>query len=431
MVWRNPSAPGSISEYFFSGRIRILRVVTTNRRKKIVHWDTLGTQVNTMILSRQQCKELLRSPRTPLQRWAFTEERHVDTQGVTGAVAMAFSNSVGVNPQTGAPFNKHDRKNELRDFSFRDFKTVIAKGGRFTDVKLLDYAGPEMVSKLFARLSALPNLTEGAFRTAWAENNISAGIGNYLDAIMKRIFNTDPKLRDEVGAIPVAAKALCSMFSNTDIEPVAGGVLVAEYEGVLSGHCPKCSAKYPHRPYRFLTEIDLVGFNAVEKTCVLIELKTYKNAVIPQQVIEKYNLQAWVSWCLFSMTYPRLMPVTRAIVVVVSPVVQTIQFFNVRPPRVRKKLINLFPFLGRMCPTGYQMLTPQLASPLIRSPFKVCVIADKKTAKAFSQSTERKPTAPRKPLTDEQKERRKLRRAELARERKEAALKKKGEGAAK
>lgn len=354
-----------------------------------------------MILTHKKCIKLIKTPRGIIKNWSFVTTPHVKTRGITDAIALMFSADIVTHPVTKRVYNKQDPKNDLRLFLFRNYKGVFEQpGGSANDVFLKIYIDSVLNDKLFNKFKTLVPFTEDVFKKTWISENISATIGINVDTNMKKIFNNDVS---DITQLPIVTKSLCSLLNNIGILPVKGGVMVGEYERLAPHHCKKCSAEYPPREWRFVTEIDLVGYDTTDKTCTLIELKTYKNAIIPQYILAKYNLQAWISWCLFSMTYPGLMQYTKAIIAVVTPVTHTIQLFNVRPPRVKSRLIKVFPFLGQMCSTMYQLLTPHMASPMIKGAYKAAQINCDGTLNLFSQSTALKPRAPRKPMTEEQK----------------------------
>ncbi|AAA88163.1 ORF60 [Ictalurid herpesvirus 1] len=344
-----------------------------------------------MILSKARCVELLEMPIETINGdWRFKASPHVTTRGVTEGVALLHMNSVRVVPGKGV-VSRVDRANDFLSFLYHDISRISAGTCEPRESMLAVILPIDKVEEYVAKFRRVEPFTMGGFREACRALKFSAAVGTIFDRIMKDIFNRSPTLA--MDGIPPLAKGLCFVLKSRGITPIRGGLLVGEIPKACGDHCPKCGAQYATRKSRFVTEIDLVGFDSTDNTCVLIEVKTYKNSVLPIAVLKKYNTQTWINWFLFGLMYPHLRQYTKSLIAVVSPAGRVVQLFNVRSPPITRRMISAFPFLGEYCPQMRRMMTAAAMTYVIKAPFVAAHVTgtDNVSIEVFSQSNKLPP----------------------------------------
>nr|ANK58033.1 hypothetical protein SiHV1_ORF60 [Silurid herpesvirus 1] len=344
-----------------------------------------------MILSRATCDNLLDMPLELITNWRFKTRPDIPTHGITAAVAMLHLNAVRTIPGRGV-VSKVGKGNDFLTYLFQDYNRLFKTGGDSRESILGYLLPPDRTETFFKLFREVEPFTKANFTKRCKEIKFSAAVGIGFDTVMKGIFNRIITMTPEM--VPPMAKGLCSVLAQNKITPLRGGLYVGEIPRACGNHCAKCGADYTVRPERFVTEIDLVGFDASDNTCVLIEVKTYKNNVLPQEILNKYNTQAWISWFLFGLMYPHLRQRTKAIIAVITGSSRLVQLFTVRCPPITARLIKSFPFLGEYCLLMQRMMTSTSMRYLVRAPFVAAHVSGwgaDVSIEIFNQSTKLPP----------------------------------------
>lgn len=302
---------------------------------------------------------------------------------------MDNSPSAGITENIESMFSPVDRhghiirkfvtKNHLRDFSLQGMAAcsdaIINADGAINYIALADNIGmfrfmDEATGMPIAKtLYAHMHLNTNDIRKVWADEGIHLKLGRCVDGYMRDVFNGSINVVPR--GIVYLAKDICKVLN---LVPLCSDLKVASHAGVFisskSPHiCNKCNSKAP--ALRHVTAVDLIGIENDTAAFVLIELKTFKGIKVDQRTLQKYMTQAWLTWLMFCVTYRQdIAPVrVKCKIVVVLPAVQTVQYFNVSPPAVGKRMLSYFPFLKYMCNEKIKVLTPQVVRPRVKGPF--------------------------------------------------------------
>ncbi|KAK2813506.1 hypothetical protein Q5P01_000790 [Channa striata] len=161
------------------------------------------------------------------------------------------------------------------------------------------------------RLLKYKALSLKSVRRAWDANRLSPSIGIAVDAQCKDVFN-GKKSADEVGPV---SRVILTQLQALHLSPICAGLKVAGVPtpdrsgdgggGRYTYHngCVRGCRSLRGRD-AFYTEVDLVAHDMVTNTVALLELKTRSNDVLDDATLWRYNTQLWLTWTMFSLTYP-------------------------------------------------------------------------------------------------------------------------------
>ncbi|KAK2813566.1 hypothetical protein Q5P01_000723 [Channa striata] len=123
---------------------------------------------------------------------------------------------------------------------------------------------------------------------------------------------------------------------------------------------PRCMSVPPGTPTKAVVsaEVDLVAHDMVTNTVALLELKTRNNDVLDNATLWRYNTQLWLTWTMFSLTYPSAAERSSAYLVIIRPGTSTVTIRSCMRPTVSKTLRDKFPWLNCLCPQVLNCLTP-------------------------------------------------------------------------
>nr|UKB92881.1 protein Allo60 [Acipenserid herpesvirus 1]WJJ60994.1 Allo60 [Acipenserid herpesvirus 1] len=206
------------------------------------------------------------------------------------------------------------------------------------------------VAALFAtKWADSMTLQQAKVKKLWLESRIHCCLGNAVDREMKHYFKArlQPKQR--------AGIAIMAELKKLQLTPVTSGVRVTAYNRPTD-HCSECGQL--QRDPVISTEVDLIAWDEVNKKVTLIELKTHKGVVLDSKTARRYRYQAWLTWLMFSNTYPYLAYKTQMKLIVVSLVSRTVEVTDVKPCVFTKRLYDFFPCLLNRCKQQQFALTP-------------------------------------------------------------------------
>nr|UNP64353.1 hypothetical protein [Salmonid herpesvirus 1] len=319
------------------------------------------------VLTIEQCRLALNSPKIIID-----DNRRVDdspTLGITAVLTKMYPTAK--KGKDGGAYSFGVNSNVMFETTFLEISSQMRRGERKLETLSVARFFPSVIMEpifdAFAHLvETKGRLDKGAAKTIWDTSGIHSIAGTRLDMIMKNIFLNNVDKVSETERQLVGVKALCRTLTETcHLVPLTAGTRVTH--GQLHGHCDICNSAYEGQ--RFVTEMDLLAWDTMNKQCVVIELKTYKNALLPPSLLKKYTTQTWLTWLMFCCTYPSLAPYTRAILVVVYATTGLIQIFNVSSCIVNRRLKSYFPFLKHMCADYTKYLTPTLSKPAVKNAF--------------------------------------------------------------
>ncbi|UMM52706.1 protein Allo60 [Lake sturgeon herpesvirus] len=197
-------------------------------------------------------------------------------------------------------------------------------------------------------------LQQAKVKKLWLESHIHCSLGNAVDKELKHYF--------KMGLLPQqkAGKAVVAELKKLRLTPVTAGVRVTAYNRPTD-HCVECGQL--QRDPVVSTEVDLIAWDEANKKITLIELKTHKGIALDTKTARRYRYQAWLTWLMFSNTYPYLAYKTQMKLIVVSLVSRTVEVSDVKPCVITKRLYDFFPCLLNRCKQQLFVLTPM---PILR-----------------------------------------------------------------
>lgn len=208
----------------------------------------------------------------------------------------------------------------------------------------------------------VPSLS--ACRRLWDKARMSTHIGVAVDADCKDVFN-GKKNRDQAGPV---SQLVLAQLEALRLRPLCGGLRVAcipspdrySIASAQQTYHNRCAAgcKSIHKDWGFYTEIDMVAYDAASKKIVLLELKTRHNDMLDRATIWRYNTQLWLTWLMFSITYPSVAERTSACLVIVRPGTNVVHVRNCMKPTISKAMRLHFPWLTCFCTQVLNCLTP-------------------------------------------------------------------------
>ncbi|KAE8287280.1 hypothetical protein D5F01_LYC13318 [Larimichthys crocea] len=78
-----------------------------------------------------------------------------------------------------------------------------------------------------------------------------------------------------------------------------------------------CTSIHPR--WGCFTEVDLVAHDTVKNNIALLELKTRSSDILDRHTLWRYNTQLWLTWLMFSLTYPSMAERSAAYLVIIRP----------------------------------------------------------------------------------------------------------------
>nr|BBA49166.1 hypothetical protein ORF60-like [Oryzias latipes] len=297
-----------------------------------------------------------RGSRRDLQAKAVTQDRWYRVRGITRTLNSIARRRRGVRSHNMicvdlyARFLSHlvrDRRNPLGWLSHH----------------LAILNAPEDPARKFEgelrRLLAYGSLNFESCRRAWDRSRMSRGIGNAVDAQCKDVFN-GKKAASETGPV---SRLLLAQLEALRLKPICAGLKVAGVptpdRGGSTYHngCTRGCGPLPGRN-TFYTEVDLLAHDATTDTVALLELKTRNSDVLDAPTLWRYNAQLWLTWTMFSLTYPSVAERSNAYLVIVRPGTNTVTIRSCLRPSVTKTLRTKFPWINCLCPQVLNCLTP-------------------------------------------------------------------------
>ena len=106
------------------------------------------------------------------------------------------------------------------------------------------------------------------------------------------------------------------------------------------------------------TEVDMVGYDTVTNKTVLFELKTRDSDVLDEETLACYNCQLWLTWMMFSITYPSSAEDTLGYLLIVRPGASHVSILNCYRPTITRALREKYPWITCFCPQVFRCLTP-------------------------------------------------------------------------
>lgn len=111
----------------------------------------------------------------------------------------------------------------------------------------------------------------------------------------------------------------------------------------------------------------MVAYDSVTDTIALIELKTRHNDVLDQASLWRYNTQLWLTWMMFSLTYPSEAERSAAYLVIIRPGTNQVTIRNCMKPTISRSMRDKFPWLTCFCPQVLNCLTPTCVNMRVES----------------------------------------------------------------
>ena len=213
------------------------------------------------------------------------------------------------------------------------------------------------------QLSRAKALTPETCRLLWDRTRMSAVIGTTVDAQCKDVYN-EKKTRRDVGPV---SRLVLTQLEALRLTPICAGLKVAgvprpdTHTGVPGGYtyhngCMRC--KSIGDTWGFYTEVDMVAHDTVRNNVVLLELKTRNRDALDQVTMWRYNTQLWLTWLMFSLTYPSMAERSAAYLVIVRPGTNKVDVRGCSRPTISHSLRAKFPWLTCFCPQVLSCLTP-------------------------------------------------------------------------
>lgn len=207
------------------------------------------------------------------------------------------------------------------------------------------------------------SLSFEACRGIWDTFRLSTCIGIAVDGQCKDVYNGKIEARH---AGPVS-RLILTQLEALRLSPICGGLKVAGIPtpdrfcvpGAYTFHnnCRK-GCKSLRGTWGFYTEVDLVARDTVTNNIVLLEIKTRSNDYLDRVSLWRYNMQLWLTWIMFSLTYPSVAERTAAYLVIIRPGTSRVSIRSCLRPTISKSVRVRFPWLNCLCPQVLNCLAP-------------------------------------------------------------------------
>ena len=205
-------------------------------------------------------------------------------------------------------------------------------------------------------------LTLEACRRLWNRSRLSTSIGVAVDAQCKDVFNG----KKQIHAVGPVSRLVLTQLAALRLTPICAGIKVAgiprpDKVGVPytyhNGCTRGCAAI--RDTWGFYTEVDLVAHDTVRGNVALMELKTRNNDILDKATLWRYNTQLWLTWVMFSLTYPSMAERTAAYLVIIRPGTNQVTVRSCLRPTISKSLRSKFPWLNSFCSQVLNCLAPR------------------------------------------------------------------------
>ena len=237
------------------------------------------------------------------------------------------------------------------------------------------------IRKALRQLLGSGCVTPEACRRLWDRSRMSACIGTEVDTQCKDVFN-GKKTTCAVGPVsrliltqlealcltPICAGLKVAGVPTPDRLSVArkpGGEVEVEVEGgggtgsyTYHNGCTRGCTSIRDGAWSFYTEVDLVAHDPVRDNVVLLEVKTRNTDILDRNTLWRYNTQLWLTWVMFSLTYPSVAERSAAYLIVVRPGTNHVAVRNCLRPTMSKRVRETFPWLNCFCPQVLNCLAP-------------------------------------------------------------------------
>lgn len=206
-------------------------------------------------------------------------------------------------------------------------------------------------------------LTLEACRRLWDRSRLSTSIGIAVDAQCKDVFNGKKKIRD----VDPVSRLILTQLKALRLTPVCAGLKVAGvptpdrfsvpgYYTYHNGCTQGCTSL--RDTWGFYTEVDLVAHDTVKGNVALLELKTRNSDILDKETLWRYNTQLWLTWVMFSLTYPSMAERSAAYLVIIRPGTNQVTIRSCLRPTISKSIRKKFPWLNCFCPQVLNCLAP-------------------------------------------------------------------------
>ena len=210
-------------------------------------------------------------------------------------------------------------------------------------------------------------LTPISAEQVWNKLDLSTEVDNAVRRDCRDVFNG---IKTERLVCNVAALILARL-SALKVDRYEGGVRVASIprpdqrkpnnvQNVRRTYHNRCSngCKGIQEDWCSSAEVDMVGHDTVTNTTVLFELKTRDSDVLDDRTLARYNCQLWLTWMMFSLTYPSIAERTLGYLIIVRPGANHVTILNCYRPTITKALRERYPWITCFCPQVFRCLTP-------------------------------------------------------------------------
>lgn len=215
-------------------------------------------------------------------------------------------------------------------------------------------------------------LSPRACRRLWDRSRLSAAIGTAVDAQCKDVFN-GKKTESEVGPV---SRLILTQLKALRLTPICAGLKVAgvptpdrfsepgayRYHNGCTRGCRSISADGG-----FFTEVDLVAHDTVKGNVALLELKTRSSDILDRHTLWRYNTQLWLTWVMFSLTYPSMAERSAAYLVIIRPGTNQVTIRNCLRPTISRSMRDKFPWLNCFCRQVLECLAPMCVNMRVES----------------------------------------------------------------
>lgn len=235
----------------------------------------------------------------------------------------------------------------------------------FGKLNLPKHKTDQLTSTFAALLTGVRTPSLSGCKRLWDTHRVSACIGVTVDLECKEVYN-GKKVKEQTGPI---SRLILTQLEGLLLQPMCGGVKVAgiptpdrvlDERGNYTFHnnCADGCESLASSATAFYTEIDLVAYDTVSNTIALLELKTRHNDVLDKVTLLRYNTQLWLSWLMFSLTYPSMAEQTSAYLVIIRPGTNHVTIRRCARPYLSKRLKRGFPWLSCLCSQVLNALAP-------------------------------------------------------------------------
>ena len=213
------------------------------------------------------------------------------------------------------------------------------------------------------RLVKSKSLTLSNSRLLWDNSRMSIGIGVAVDMECKDVFNGKKNVCD----VGLVSRLILTQLKALRLTPICAGLKVAGVPRPDRFSEPK-SYTYHNRCTRgckslcdtwgLYTEVDLVAHDTVKDNVALLEVKTRNRDILDAVTLKRYNTQLWLTWVMFSLTYPSMAERSAAYLVIIRPGTNQVSIRSCSRPTISETIRKTFPLLTCFCSQVLNCLAP-------------------------------------------------------------------------